>query len=274
MVYCKRTSEKCVLLCRLRCFLIAVQLRTALSKAPRLLALHHFSKVPIKLALTPKVACMKKILFFYVVLSLLFVTGCSQKVSVDLSNEEKARLEGVIDEFSDKIKNFDPENPTPGDQQAVEQKEEPATVVIEEDGTSRSVEGNVEIEPSSEIDIRPPFAYFVQIALAQEELGRLSDALKTYKKALRLYENSQLAWHNMGRIYETLGKYDKAVFYYQRIIDQFGFVRYYVDISNAYIRKGDIDLALKAYNEYRLKTNQTDLGIETLIRQLREKLNP
>jgi len=242
---------------------------------------------------------IKKTSILFIALSVFLLTGCTKyTVQVDLPDAYRQELEQTIVDYQQKIKDFDPsaitedatngdetastsaDSATPAPEPSLEATTPPATsntaddmsiTIVDPDGTTRTVSNAVTVTSLEEVDTRPPFAYFLEVALAQEKLGRLGQAINTYKKVLKLYENSQVAWHNLGRIYERVGKYDKAVDYYAKIIDQFGFVAYNMDIANAYIKKGDLDAAQKAYNQYRILTNLTDPAVEQYLTNLRKK---
>lgn len=219
-----------------------------------------------------------RLIFFFVVV--LVLAGCSStaNISLNLTPEEKANYEQVLAEYTEKLKNWNHGAPKI-QKESSEEPEKPAettTTSTEVETSYTESEGlqvkGVTVETVEVTDPRPPFDYFLQIALAQENLGYPKAALKTYKQAMRLYENSEVAWNNMGRLYEQFKKYDTAIKYYQKIIDQFGFKGYYLDIATAYVRKGDPKAAQKAYDEFRLLTNRADTALELQISQLKDKL--
>ncbi|GEM_PF-2786080 len=209
-------------------------------------------------------------------LSILLLTGCGRfVVQVNLTPEERAKDESIIVEYQAKLRNWDPnsaEQQKEADAIQGNAKDNPPTVVMQTPQGPKAVDSkNVQVETTTVFEPRPPFQWFLKIARAQEDLGYLSDALDTYKKGMAIYEFSQVAWNNMGHLEEQMGHYDAAIGYYQQIIDQFGFTQYYIDIANAYVKKGDSNKAQSAYNQYRLITKKTDLGMEQQIQSLREK---
>lgn len=235
---------------------------------------------------------MKILRIIFTLFAIILLTGCGRYVvQVDLTPEQRAEHEAIIAEYTAKLKNWDPvaEKIAWEAKQTDEQKSgnsasgdaSSGTPVIDKINVATQTPHGlvsvatdvVEVETSRFFDKRPPFAYFMKIAQAQEDLGYLSDSLNTYKKGMSIYENSQVAWNNMGRLAERMGRLNEAVGYYQRILDQFGFTQYYLDIANIYVRKGDLEKAQKTYNQFRLLTNQSDIGLEGAIQDLREKNN-
>lgn len=206
---------------------------------------------------------MKKRIAALVGFSLLFLAACgSVTVKTDITAERAAELEKTVAHFQDAIKNWQPvEAPA-----VPEGDSEPAA-----DFEINEAEYGITLNAAVQADERPPYQYFISLGTAQTELGRLSDAIRTYKQALKHYEIAEVAWNNLGRLYDRIGKYDKAIAAYQNILDELNNPQYYLDVANSYIMKGDPDGAQKAYNQYRLATNNSDPGIEMYIHNLREK---
>lgn len=206
---------------------------------------------------------LRAIHYALLTIALLLLAGCANyTVDVNITDEQRAQYEATIVEYKQKIKEWNPNNAL------VSETAENYT-----DATDNTVGTgyDIEIADSDELDTRVPFSYFGRIALAYENLGELGEALRWYKKGMRLYDVSELAWNNMGRLYDRLGKHKKAVREYQKIINELGFSKYYIDIANSYIKMGDIESAQKAYDQYRLITNFTDTAVEQYIYNLRQK---
>lgn len=213
---------------------------------------------------------MKKLPLLLGSLALLALTGCGRVIeNVNLSDTERTEYENTVTEYQAKIKNWDP----------VVYAKELAAKKLEAENTGIAPENSAILETDydfilgedDEIDPRPPFGLFATLAMAQERLGLLSDAAKTYKKSLRLYDSSEVALNNLGHLYDRMGRYKKAIKSYQKIVDIFGYPRYYIDIANSYIRLGDPDSAQKVYDQYRLATSLTDRAVEQYIYNLRQK---
>jgi tetratricopeptide (TPR) repeat protein len=169
-------------------------------------------------------------------LAVLFLSGCIKsnwRIDVDLTEEELQETKAKVEEYIDKTKNY-----RPG-----------------EDYTTPE----------------PPIPFWVELARAQEKLGNLGDALKTYEKAKEIYSRSQAIEHNIGRLYEKAGEYKKAIEQYLYIVEEFQKDGYLYDVTWAYIKAKDRQNAEKYFNAWQLATQKTDTQTQQAIKKLREE---
>ena len=171
-------------------------------------------------------------------LTALFLAGCTINsnwtIDVDLTEEEREKWEDTVVEFKEKIKNYQP--------------------------------GDEEFETP-----QAPIPYYIDLARAQDNLGRLGDALKTYQKAKKIYLHSQAIENNIGRLYEKAGEYEKAVEQYLYVAEEFQEPKYYYDITWVYIKTKDRKNAEKYFNVWQLATQKTDMQTQRAIKELREE---
>jgi len=166
--------------------------------------------------------------------ALLLLSACTRlNIDVDLTDEQRQQYERTVAEFEFKIKNYQPDD----------RFETPEA----------------------------PIPFWVELAVAQENLGRLDDALRTYTKAQKIYPRSQAIENNIGRLYEKAGLREKAIEQYLYVADEFQDPRYYRDITKLYIELKDRRNAEKYFNVWQLATRQTDTEIQQEIKQLREE---
>lgn len=124
-------------------------------------------------------------------------------------------------------------------------------------------------DPENTSDTTIPF--YVEVGRAQENLGQLGDALKTYQKAKKIYPRSQAIENNIGRLYERVGEYEKAVEQYLYIAEEFQEPRYIYDVTWVYIKTKDRKNAEKYFNIWQLTTQKTDLKTQQAIKKLRKE---
>ena len=173
--------------------------------------------------------------FILSLLAIIFLTGCfnfNWTVDTDLTDAEHQKYKDTILEYKGKIKNYEP-------------ADEFATP-------------------------EPPIPYWVELARAQEGLGKLGDALKTYEDAKEIYQRSQAIEHNIGRLYEEAKEYEKAVEQYLYIVEEFQNDAYLYDITWAYIRAKDRQNAEKYFNAWQLALQKTDGQTQQAIKKLRD----
>src|SRR3990167_3439592 len=59
---------------------------------------------------------------------------------------------------------------------------------------------------------------FIHAGLAYEESGKVNPAIKSYTRSLKFKKNS-IALLRLGKIYRKYGNYQKAIDYFQRLIE-------------------------------------------------------
>lgn len=168
--------------------------------------------------------------------SLFFLTACTGNwtLDVDLSEEQRKQLESAVAEFQFKIKNYEPD----------------AIFYTPE----------------------PPIPFWVELARAQEGLGKLKDALKTYQDAQLIYPRSQAIENNLGRLYEKAQDYEKAAQQYLHVYEEFKDKDYLNDVTRVYIKAKDLVNAEKYFNAWKLETKDFDSALEQSLEKLREEL--
>lgn len=174
---------------------------------------------------------MKKLLI--ALMTVLFLSACGNGnyvYDVDITAEQRTEYENQVKEWTDKIKDYKPE-----------------------EGAE---------------DTRVPVNYFINKARYEDYLGLNGDAVDTLNKALQLYEISSVAWNNLAKLYEERGDYETALGYYRMILDHFpDLTMHHANIIRAYIKLGEKEKAEKYYYDYVNSTGHTD---EDLLRQIKE----
>ena len=167
-------------------------------------------------------------------LAVLFLTACNNgwTIDVDLEEEERTQLEQTVTEYKGKIRNYEPD----------------------------------EVFNTPE----PPIPFWVELARAQEKLGYLGKAMKTYEEAEEIYPRSQAIENNIGRLYEKAGEYEKAVEQYLYISEEFQAPKYLYDVTWVYIKAKDRKNAEKYFNAWQLAVQKTDTQTQEAIKELRE----
>jgi tetratricopeptide (TPR) repeat protein len=105
---------------------------------------------------------------------------------------------------------------------------------------------------------------FVEKAKAEEDLGRIGDAIQTMKLGIERFQYTIVGWNNIARLYEKVGRYDLAIPILKDLVEQYALLNYNLDIAQDYRKMGDKEQAKEAYQEY-LKTGQQDLELETYL---------
>lgn len=129
---------------------------------------------------------------------------------------------------------------------------------VQSGATQASTQQTQEAQQTQQKETRSEYINYVNKAVAQERLGRLGDAIKTYEEATKVWGPSVVTYHNLGRIYEKLNDEQKAIEYYQKLTDEFDRTEYYYDIAKAYVKMGNMEKGKENYLFYEKKTGNTD----------------
>lgn len=176
---------------------------------------------------------MKKSVLFAAAVFLLSACSRLGTVAVDLSDDVKAMYQKQLEESTQTIRDYKPEN--------------------------------------AESDPQAPLLTYVEKAVAETYLGQLGDAENTYKKALRYYPKTRVIFHNLGRLYEKAGRYDLAIAQYKILIDEYLERDYLYDITWAYINAKDVKNAEKYFNAWQLEFHKTDEQTQQAIKKLKNR---
>lgn len=194
---------------------------------------------------------MKKSLFILVLVAAVFLTACSnynQKPEY-LTPELEAKFDREVAKWDAFIK-----NPALAKPQQNTQSQQ---------GTQTQTQTQ---QTSQQEDPRAPLLFYVNKAVAQENLGKLDDAMSTYNEAQRVWGESQVVLHNMGRLFEKMNNYDKAIEKYKKLADgPIGNKDYYYDIMKAYIKLDNMGEAKKYYLKFVREANGHDPEYEQLF---------
>lgn len=114
-----------------------------------------------------------------------------------------------------------------------------------------------------------PFKYYLEAAAAADELNKIKLAIELYKEAKEDHPAFEVIYNNLGRLYEELGMYDEAVEEYTVLVERFGELNRYYDITWAYIRAGDRKTAEKYFNLWQNAMQKTDEHTQEKLKELR-----
>ena len=183
----------------------------------------------------------------FVLLFTLILTACtSYNVQVDLTPEEIATYEEQIAEYTDLIENFNSD---------------------ELDVTGDASIGGA-VEATTVSSDKPKIDWFVGKARAQQSLGRVDDALRTYESVFSKYgyESSKTTRHNLAKIYHNAGECELAKEQYLILVNFHKMPQYYYDIAHCYMRHTDNkEEAEKYYTLHREAGGHQDSEIREFI---------
>ena len=132
-------------------------------------------------------------------------------ISVELTPEQRSEYEAKVELYDQKIK----------------------TEVDEEDPLKRPRQDD-----------------FIEKARYLGYLGRLSDAERTLKADLRIYEISQVAVHNLAKLYEQMKAWSRAARSYGQLVDAYQLPEYRWDMARMEREMGNIKEAGDQYWRY------------------------
>lgn len=124
--------------------------------------------------------------------------------------------------------------------------------------TQGSTQQTQEGQQTQQQETRPDFNFYINKAIAQERIGKLGDAIRTYEEATKVWGPSVVTYHNLGRIYEKLNDEQKAIEYYLKLVNEYNGDEYYLDIAKAYVKMGNMEKGKENYLFYEKKTGTTD----------------
>lgn len=88
------------------------------------------------------------------------------------------------------------------------------------------------------------------IALVKTDLGKINEAIDSYKKAIKLAPDQMFPWNNLGNLYSELGSNDEAIVSFKKAVeyDPTDAVSWN-GFGNVYRRMGRIDESVAAYQK-------------------------
>ena len=85
---------------------------------------------------------------------------------------------------------------------------------------------------------------------AYQDLGRLEEAIREYKKAIEIFSHDYKAYYNLGVIYDRQGALKEAVANYKRtIVINPAFINAHFNLGNIYHNQGLLDEAIHQYRK-------------------------
>ena len=85
---------------------------------------------------------------------------------------------------------------------------------------------------------------------AYQDLGRLEEAIREYKKAIEIFPDDYKAYYNLGVIYDRQGALKEAVANYKRtIVINPAFINAHFNLGNIYHNQGLLDEAIHQYRK-------------------------
>lgn len=172
-------------------------------------------------------------------------------IQVVLTDKQKDFFEENLKKYDDLIKNFVP-------------------------GTwSQEIEIASGIVATRKDTQKPAADRFIEKARALENLGRYSEAIRTYNEFFSYYPINSVGRINLWELYETLKKPEMAILQYQKLLEEYpNFDRYYYKkIVRLYLKLNDPEQAGQRYIKYELIGWTKDEELMNQIKEMKAELD-